>query len=175
MLIRRALREQIGHPVHTPAPGRLELVEGPPRPAHGVGIGAHELLASAALLGDQAGPLQHRDVLLHRGEAHRVVGGESRHRRLAPDAATEDVAARGIGQGMEQAVHVLVGQLTYNHPVVDYYAMTIYAATAASASRASSPAVCCRSPGALASARSTASPRDGGSSGRTSSRAGGGS
>ena len=36
-----------------------------------------------------------------------------------------------------------------------------YAATAASASRASSPAVCCRSPGAFASARSTASPSDG--------------
>ena len=50
-----------------------------------------------------------------------------------------------------------------------------YAATAASNSRASSPAVCCRSPGALASARSTASPSDGGSPGRTASSAGGGS
>ncbi len=50
-----------------------------------------------------------------------------------------------------------------------------YAATAARASRASSPAVCCRSPGALANARSTASASDRGSSGRTSSRPGGGS
>src|SRR5659263_454003 len=46
---------------------------GPAAPAYGVGVGvgAHELLPSAALLGDQAGPLQHRDVLLHRGEADR--------------------------------------------------------------------------------------------------------
>ena len=114
------LREQIGHPVHAPAPGRLELVEDPPRPAHGVAVGAHELLPPAALLGDQAGPLQHRDVLLHRGEAHRVDVGESRHRRLAPDAAVQDVAARGVGQCVEQAVHLLVGQLTYNHSVVGY-------------------------------------------------------
>jgi hypothetical protein len=57
-------------------------------------------------------------VLLHGGEAHRVVVGESRHRRLAPGAAAQDVAPRGIGQGLEQAIDVVVGQRIYNHPVV---------------------------------------------------------
>jgi hypothetical protein len=71
------VREQIGHAVHTPAPRRLELVEHPPRPAYGVGVGSDELLPSTALLGDQSGPLQQRDVLLHRGETHRVDVGES--------------------------------------------------------------------------------------------------
>ena len=50
MLIRVILREQIGHPVHAPAPGRLELVEHPPRPADGLAVGVHELLASARSL-----------------------------------------------------------------------------------------------------------------------------
>jgi hypothetical protein len=112
------LREQVGHPVRPPPPGRLEFVEGLPRPAYGVGVGAHELFPSAALLGDQAGPLKHRDVLLHRGEAHRVGVGQPRHRQLAADAAAEDVAAGGVGQGVEQVVHGPVGQLTYNHLVV---------------------------------------------------------
>ena len=39
-------------------------------------VGAHDLAAAAALLGDQAGPLEHRDVLLHRREAHGVVPGQ---------------------------------------------------------------------------------------------------
>jgi hypothetical protein len=37
------LREQAGHPVHAPAPGRLEFIEGLPRLAHGAEVGAHEL------------------------------------------------------------------------------------------------------------------------------------
>jgi hypothetical protein len=78
----------------------------------------HELFPSAALLDDQARPFQHGNVLLHRGEAHRVVVGKSRHRPFAADAAVEDVAARGVGQRVEQAVHLLVVQLTYNHSVV---------------------------------------------------------
>jgi hypothetical protein len=109
-----------GHAVDASAPGRLEIVEDPPRPADRAAVAAHELLAPAALLGDEAGPLQHRDVLLHRSEAHRVDVGESRHRRLVHDAAVEDVAARGVGQCVEQAVHILLlGPTTYNHSVVD--------------------------------------------------------
>jgi hypothetical protein len=112
------LREQIGHPVHASAPGRLELREDPPRPAYRVGVAAHELLPSARLLGDQAGPLQYRDVLLHRGEAHRVDVGETRHGRLASGAAVKDVAASGVGECVKQAVDVLLAQFTYNHSVV---------------------------------------------------------
>jgi hypothetical protein len=69
-------------------------------------------------LGDEAGPLQHRDVLLHRGEAHRVGVGQPRHRQLAPDRAEHDVATGGIGQRVEQVVDSVVGELTYNHLVV---------------------------------------------------------
>jgi hypothetical protein len=74
--------------------------------------------ASTALLGDEAGPLQHRDVLLHRGEADRVDVGEPRHRRLSSYAAVDDVAAGGIRQCVKQAVHLIVGHITYNHSVV---------------------------------------------------------
>jgi RNA polymerase sigma factor (sigma-70 family) len=77
-------REQIGHPVHTPAPVRLELVEDLPRPGHGVWVGAHEPLPSSALLGDQTGAIQQRDMLLHRGEAHRVDVGSGRPPRSVP-------------------------------------------------------------------------------------------
>jgi hypothetical protein len=112
------LREQVGHPLHPPAPGRLELVEGFPRLADGAGVGAHELLPPAAPLGDQASALQHRDVLLHRGEAHLVGVGQSRHRQLVVGGAAQDVAAGGVGQRVEQVVHGPVGQLIYNHLVV---------------------------------------------------------
>ena len=116
--------EQGGHPVHAPAPGRLEVVEGLPRVGNRVGIGAYELLAPAPLLRDQAGPLEHGDVLLHCGEAHRVCPRESRDRRLADGAAAKDVAAGRVGQGMEQAVDHITRQLTYNHLVVGYRAQT---------------------------------------------------
>jgi hypothetical protein len=96
-----------------------ELVERLPGPADGIGIGSHELLPSAALLTDEADPLQHGDVLLHRGEAHRVGVGQLRHRKVAPDRAAQDVATGGIGQRVKQMVYSLVGQLTYNHLVVD--------------------------------------------------------
>jgi hypothetical protein len=73
-----------------------------------------------ALLGDQAGPLQHGDVLLHRREAHRIGPRESRDRRLARRAAAKDVAAGGVGESMEQLVNCPVRQVIYNHMVVDY-------------------------------------------------------
>ena len=111
-------REQVRHPRHPPAPGGLELVEDAPRPADGGPVGVDELLATAPLLGDQAGALEHRDVLLDGGEAHGVVGGEAGDRRLARGAAAQDVAARAVGERVEHAVHVGVGKVTYNHAVV---------------------------------------------------------
>jgi len=63
-------------------------------------------------------PVQHRHVLLHRREAHRVVLRERRHRQFLAHAAAHDVAAGGVGQRVEQVVHDLVGQLIYNHLVV---------------------------------------------------------
>jgi hypothetical protein len=112
--------EQGRHPVNAPAPSRLEFVEGLPRAAHRAGIGAHELLAPVALLGDQASPLEHGDVLLHRREAHRVTPRESRNRGLVGGAAAKDVATGRVGQGMEQPVDRILGQLIYNHLVVGY-------------------------------------------------------
>jgi hypothetical protein len=83
-------------------------------------VGAHELLPPTALLGDEAGALQHSDVLLNRGEAHRVDVGESRHRRLRPDTAVHDVAPRGVRECVKQEIDLLVGSLIYNHSVVGY-------------------------------------------------------
>ena len=51
-------------------------VEQAARQAEPLEVGAHDLAAAGALLGDQAGPFQDRDVLLHRREAHRVVPGQ---------------------------------------------------------------------------------------------------
>jgi len=112
------LREQLGHAVHAPAPSRLELVKGLPGPADRIRIGAHELLPSAAVLGDQAGPLQHRDVLLHGGEAHRICLGQPRHRRVALGGAAEDVTPGSVRQGVKYIVDCLVGHTIYNHLVV---------------------------------------------------------
>ena len=58
-------------------------------------------------LGHEAGPLEHRDVLLHGREAHRIAVGEARDRRLAVDAAVEDVAPRRVGERVEQPVDLL--------------------------------------------------------------------
>ena len=69
-------------------------------------IGADDLAAPDALLGDQAGPLEHGDVLLHRREAHRVVAGQLDDALLGIDRAADDVAPRGIGERAEQAVDV---------------------------------------------------------------------
>ena len=84
-----------------------------------------ELLAPAAHLYDQARPLQHGDVLLYRGEAHRVGPRESRDRGLVRRAATKDVAAGRVGQGTEDRVDNLGRNLIYNHIVVRYRAMKL--------------------------------------------------
>jgi hypothetical protein len=66
-------------------------------------------------------------VLLHRGEAHRVDVGESRHRRLASYTAAKNVAARRVGQCVKQVVDLLVSRETYNHAVVGYGSHRPYA------------------------------------------------
>ena len=59
-----------------------------------------------ALLGDQAGPLEHGDVLLDRREAHRVVPGQLGDALAAAERAQDDVAPGGVGQGGEDVVGV---------------------------------------------------------------------
>ena len=87
------------------------------------GVGVHELLAPARLLSDQAGPLQHGDVLLDGREAHRVSPRKARNRGLVGGAAAKDVATGRVGQSVEQPVDRVLGQLTYNHMVVGYRAI----------------------------------------------------
>jgi len=55
---------------------------------------------------DQAGPLEHRDVLLDRREAHRVMAGQLDDALLGVDAPADDVAPCVIRQGAEHAVEV---------------------------------------------------------------------
>ena len=53
----------------------LERVQRPAGAGDGDGIGAHQLLAAVARLRDEPGASEHRDVLLHGGEAHVVAVG----------------------------------------------------------------------------------------------------
>ncbi len=61
-------------------------------------------------LGDEAGTLEHRDVLLHRREAHGVVPGQLGDALPSAQRAQDDVAASGIGQGGEDVVGVEGGR-----------------------------------------------------------------
>ena len=106
-----------------------------------------------------------------------AAAGEAAIRGATMAAADLAERAAELTPATDQAVRLrrLITAAEASMAVGDGPRARSYAATAASSSRASSAAVCCRSPGALASARSTASPSDGGSPGRTSSSAGGGS
>ena len=55
-------------------------------------VGAHDLATAGAFLGDQAGPFEDRDVLLHGGEAHRVVPGQLGHALGAGEGPQDDVS-----------------------------------------------------------------------------------
>ena len=78
----------------------------PPRQAKPIHVGAHDLAAAGALLGDQAGPLEHRDVLLHGREAHGVVPGQLGDAFIAAERAQDDVAPGGVCQGGKDLVGV---------------------------------------------------------------------
>ena len=100
------LADEVGHAVDATAPQRLVLVEQAARQAEPLDVGAHDLAAAGALLGDQAGPLEHRDVLLHGGEAHGVVPGQLGDALAAAERAQDDVAPGGVRQGGEDLVGV---------------------------------------------------------------------
>ena len=113
------LGDELGHAVDPAAPQLLVLVEQAARHAQSLDIGADDLASPDALLGDQPGPLEDRDVLLHRREAHRVVAGQLCDALLAVDRAAHDVAPGVVRQGAEHAVEVGWGELHgYNHTVV---------------------------------------------------------
>jgi hypothetical protein len=66
-------------------------------------VAAHALLAAVAGLGHEPRALERPDVLVNRGEADGIPAGEVGDRvRLAQHG--EDVAARGIGEGVKEGV-----------------------------------------------------------------------
>ena len=80
-------------------------------------VPAHQLLAAPALLAHKACPLEHGDVLLHRGEAHRVGPRQFRDRSRLLEYPHDDVAPRPVGQGVEHLVDALFEEIIYNHLV----------------------------------------------------------
>src|ERR687885_1514138 len=107
MLLR--VGNELGHAVDAAAPELLVLVEQAAHDAEPLEIGADDLAASDALLRDQAGPFEDRDVLLDRREAHRVMAGQLDDALLGADRAANDVAPRVIGERAEHAVEVCEG------------------------------------------------------------------
>ena len=98
--------DQLAHARDSAAPQLLVLVEQATRDQQGLQVRLHDLSATDALLAHQARPLEDRDVLLHRGEAHGVVAGELGDAFCAIDGPTHDVPPRGVGQGSEHRVVV---------------------------------------------------------------------
>ena len=103
----RRIREELLDAVDAPAPERFEIVEqamgGPQRRD----VAAHALLAAVAGLGDEPRALERADVLVHRGEADRVAAGQVGDRMRVLQHHGEDVAARGVGQRVEERVGLL--------------------------------------------------------------------
>jgi hypothetical protein len=94
-------------------PERLELVEQAVHLAKDTGHPPDPLLATVPALDDEPRPLEHRHVLLHRREAHRVAAGQLGDRLLLRQHDRDDVATGGVGERVEHVVGA-----TYNHMVV---------------------------------------------------------
>jgi hypothetical protein len=113
--------EHLAESLHAVTPADLELVEQAVDVAHGVDAPAHDPLAASLVLGDEVGPFEHGDVLLHRGEAHRVTTSQVGHRVLALQDQSDDVATCRIGERVEQQIGSIRSYgslLIYNHTVV---------------------------------------------------------
>src|SRR5688572_21393860 len=94
------------HALDALAPERLVAVEQAPCDTECLDVGVDDLPPPAAVLADEAGPLEDRNVLLHRREAHRVVAGQLGHALLPVDRPAQDVAPGGVTQCPEDAVVV---------------------------------------------------------------------
>ena len=105
-MVPSVLCDEVRHAVDAAAPQRLVLVEQAARQAQPVHVGPDDLAAAGALLGDQARPLEHRDVLLHGREAHGVVPGQFSDPFAAAQRAQDDVTTRAIGECGEDLVGV---------------------------------------------------------------------
>jgi hypothetical protein len=98
LLQKRVERLEPGLPVLAELPG----------PQHGVperlGAEAAAVLASHNAPADEAGPLEHADVLGGRGEGHPEGRGELGEGALSGGELPDDGAACGVRQGVEDAV-----------------------------------------------------------------------
>jgi hypothetical protein len=115
--------KDVAESLHAVTPAGLELVEQAVDAAHGVDPPPHDPLSASLVLGDEVGPLEDGDVLLHGGETHRVTPSQVGHGVLALQHQPDDVPACRIGERMEQEVCSLRfrrSPLIYNHAVVRY-------------------------------------------------------
>src|SRR5699024_8403300 len=101
-------REQLVDAGDVLASALLQLGEHRGGGAEGAGGATGEGLPAVTAPGEQAGPLEHHDVLLHRREAHRVVPGQGRDRLLASQHPPQDVPPRAIRERMEPGVRPVV-------------------------------------------------------------------
>jgi hypothetical protein len=104
------------------APRDLELVEQAVHVVHARELAPHELLTSASMLRHEAGIGENSHMLLYCREAHRVETSQLRHGSLPPERLGDDVSPSRVCEGVEQSVGALgvdLGQLIYNHSVVD--------------------------------------------------------
>ncbi|GAA2980484.1 hypothetical protein GCM10010460_15070 [Microbacterium terrae] len=82
-------------------------------------IRPHPALAPLGALDDELGGLEHRHVLLNRGERHVVRRREFRHRRFAGERPAQDVAPGRIAERPEEAIEcIIIESKFYNHLVV---------------------------------------------------------
>lgn len=101
-------------------PERLVLVEQAACPAERFHVGLDDLATTRALLGNQTGPLEDGDVLLHGREAHRVVPGDLGNAFGSGYRAEDDVTTGGIGQRGKGSIGVERDLHRNNHTVVRY-------------------------------------------------------
>ena len=115
----RILGEDLVHACDAVAPQLLESVERGAGVAQSIASGAYERFAPSPLFGDQLGPLEHGDMLVHRSETHWVPSGQCREGLLLGEKRQEHVPTCRIGQGVENGVDALAVSLKiYNHMVI---------------------------------------------------------
>jgi hypothetical protein len=113
--------EDFGNALGPIDPELLELGKQSGGALNGFPIATDKLFATASLFADEFRSLEHRDVLLHPREAHRVLPRERRDRLLLTDRSAKNVSTCRVGERLEHPVDRSVTQLTiYNHMVVDY-------------------------------------------------------
>ncbi len=114
-------REHISEALKTEAPQRFQLIEERPRLTQGVDISVDQLFPAPALLRNEASSLQHRNVLLHCGEAHRISPGQNADRDSLLHGELQNVTSRCVRQSVKQPIG-----LHFPNFVCDVHRSTIY-------------------------------------------------